>query len=196
MMCGNKSYHPTLWRTCRVLAHEKRLACLKAVIEQPGGAVGEIAARIHTAKNQASLFLRALQARGLIGAQRQSRWVYYAPSPDPLVAGSDRLLSALKRALVDEKRPFAEVRKTLTGFTHPRRLVVLRRLSENPSLAFLELAVVAGISPPALSRHLKKLSERRLVWCDVDSRWRLATPPNHLAKTLLRLISEQSAANG
>lgn len=194
MICGSKSYHPTLWRTCRILAHEKRLACLKSVLEQPDQTVGEIAKRLHVAKNQASLFLRALQARGLIGARRQSRWVYYAPDPDPLIPGSDRLLAALRRALVDEKRPASEVRFMLTGFTHPRRLAILHSLSEDRSVTFLDLAGATRISLPALSRHLVKLSARGLVRCCSDQEWRLSPPSSHLAKTLLELIAENSVA--
>ena len=96
------SLNPTLWRTCRVLANEKRLLCLKAVLEQPGRSVGELAERVCISEALASELLRALQARGLIQANRQSRWVYYSPKPDPMVVDARPLLEVLRRGLLVE----------------------------------------------------------------------------------------------
>jgi len=193
MKCEMNAYHPTLWRTCRTLAHVKRLACLKAVIEHPSSSVSEIAERLRVPVNQASLFLRALQARGLICAQRQSRWVRYAPSPDPLVAGSSSMLKALRRALVDEKRPESDVRHTLTGFTHPRRLVILCHLQMDRPVTVEALAAGTRISLAALLRHLKKLAARNLARCNADQEWLLTAPPNDLAQTLLNLVLSDKA---
>lgn len=170
-----------------MLAHVNRLACLKVIFEHPSSSVGEVAGSLRVPVNQASLFLRALQARGLIRAHRQSRWVYYEPFPDPLVPGSRLILKTLKGALLDEKRSEGDIRRTLTGFTHPRRLAILRHLQRNRSASVEELAVSTQISLPALSRHLSKLEARQLV-SYAEQEWRLATQPNRLAQTLLRLI--------
>jgi len=178
---------PTLWRTCRILAHVTRLACLKAVFENPSSTVSEVAGRLSVPVNQASMFLRALQARGLIQAQRHSRWVRYAPFADPLVPGSRILLNALRRALFVGKDSEADIQRTLTGFTHPRRLVILAQLQKSRSVSFEELAVATQISVPALSRHLSKLTARALVSC-TEQEWRLVVHPNPVARALLRLI--------
>ena len=133
------------------------------------------------------MFLRALQARGLIHAQRHSRWVRYVPFPDPLVPDSKPILSALRRELIDEKRSEADVRHILTGFTHPRRLAILMCLQEKRAVSAEELAMITQISLPALSRHLNKLAARQLVSCEKQE-WRLIPPPNDLARTLLHLL--------
>ena len=169
-----------------MLAQFGRLSSLKAVLVCPGISVGEVAEGLHVPVNQASLFLRALQARGLIRAQRHSRWVRYAPVPDPLVPEAKPILKALRRALLEEGCAESEVRRTLTGFTHPRRLVILSSLKEDVSSPADDLAAWTRISRPALSRHLAKLAARRLVF-ETSQGWRLASPPNALAKTLLLL---------
>ena len=169
-----------------MLAHVNRLACLKVVFEHPSSSVGEVAGSLRVPVNQASMFLRALQARGLIRAQRNSRWVRYVPFPDPLVPDAKPILKALRRALINEKRSEADVRRTLTGFTHPRRLVILMCLQAKRSVCAEELARITQISLPALSRHLNKLAERQLVRYEKQE-WRLISPPNDLARTLLYL---------
>ena len=169
-----------------MLAHVNRLACLKVLFEHPSSSVGEVAGSLRVPVNQASMFLRALQARGLIRAQRNSRWVRYVPSPDPLVPESKPILNALRRALINEKRSGAYVRHTLTGFTHLRRLVILICLHEKRAVSAEELARFTRISLPALSRHLNKLAARQLVRYEKQE-WRLIPPPNDLSKTLLHL---------
>lgn len=169
-----------------MLANVNRLACLKVIFEHPSSSVSEVADSLRIPVNQASLFLRALQARGLIRAQRKSRWVRYAPFPDPLVPGSRILLVALRRALLDEECSEALIRCTLTGFTHPRRLVILAFLQEGRAVSMEEIAVSTQISLPALSRHLSKLAARQLVRCE-KQKWRLISSPNDLARTLLHL---------
>lgn len=183
------SYHPTVWRTCRVLANLRRLACLKAVLRNPGECVGTLAASARVGETYASLALRNLQARGLIAARRESRWVRYFPEPDPLVPAAAPILEGIREALLDEQLPAKEVAQILTAFTHPRRLALLRDLTHAGPTAFDALARSCGISPPALYRHLKKLERRSLVRAEQDV-WSLARRPVPLAAVLLRLIAE------
>ena len=183
------SLKPTLWRTCRVLANEKRLSCLKAVLEQPGCSVGEIAERVSISEALASEILRALQARGLIRANRQSRWVYYSPKPDPLVVDAGPLFKALRRALLVEGKSEREIIHVLTAFTHPRRLEILRRLQKVPDgVSANDLSVFTRISLPALYRHLAKLTARGLVFCD-DTGWRMTRCSGRLEIALLSLLA-------
>jgi predicted ArsR family transcriptional regulator len=165
---------------------------LKVVFTDPSPSVGEVAGSLRIPVNQASQFLRALQARGLIRAQRHSRWVRYVPVPDPLVPEASLILKALRRALLDEKRAEADIRRTLTGFTHPRRLVILADLRRKRPVSIEDLAFSTQISLPALSRHLAKLEARALVRHD-EQGWLLASPPNLLADTLVRLLRAQTS---
>jgi DNA-binding transcriptional ArsR family regulator len=170
-----------------MLAHTSRLACLKVILQHPSSTVGEVAGTLGIPINQASLFLRALQARGLICAKRQSRWVRYVPLPDPLVPEAAPVLNALRLDMLYIKRAEDEIKRTLTGFTHPRRLVILAVLHENSSLSVEALADATQISRPALSRHLAKLDSRGLARYE-EQGWRLAPPPNPLAAALVQLV--------
>jgi len=179
------NYHPSIWRTCRVLANEQRLACLRAVIENPFSSVNEIAARLDLPLDKASLGLRALQARGLIQAQRVSRWVRYSPFPDPLVPDAAPTLSALRKAL--KRDAPAKIVRTLTAFTHPRRLALLRYLQQHGPTSAERLSSANQISVQALWRHLRKLKARGLV-VHTETAWDLAKHPPALGRALLHIL--------
>ena len=185
------SLHPTLWRTCRVLANRRRIECLKAVLLQPGGTVGEVAVSVRLPQDQASLCLRALQARGLLHASREGRWVRYFPWPDKQVPIAAPILAGVSHALLSKKLANTEVIRCLTAFTHPRRLTILHCLQQTQSMAFAALAEKSHITLPALSRHLKKLQERGLVF-DGDDGWSLNPEHEPFADTFLKLIHHQT----
>ena len=181
-------YHPTVWRTCRVLANTHRLAGLKAVLHHPGECVGEIATRIGAEMIQTSMGLRMLQARGLLSAQRDSRWVRYYPDPDPLVPDAAPILRGFRRAFLHDRLSSKQLVHGLTAFTHPRRLLVLRYLQKQHAVMFEVLAVKCKISPPALYRHMKKLHARGLVTMR-EGRWMLCRTQKPLIKIFLTLIA-------
>ena len=179
---------PSVWRTARVLANPKRLACLQAVLRSPETTVQDAAARAGLRPNVASLYLRHLQSRGLLAARRESRWVHYAAQSDDSVLHAGRILDGMRAALRTARPPFGGVRRILTGFTHPRRLKILAAIQLRGTADFDVLRVFTGISRPALTRHLDKLRRHGLV-CDGDDGWRLAPRPRPLAAVLLRCLT-------
>jgi len=161
------------------------------VLRQPGGSVKEIAEQSRIPDDQASLCLRALQARGLLHATRQSRWVHYFPSPDPLVPVAAPILTIVSRAILKENWSTAKLIRTLTAFTHPRRLTVLHYLLLRGPLSFSVLAQGTGISKQALERHLKKLASREMIICS-GSEWTLHPDRDFFMETFLTLIAQHS----
>ncbi len=186
------SLTPSLWRTCRVLANPLRLACLHAVCDDRDHTVSELAQRARLSPTVASLYLRQLQARGLIRSVRVGRWVRYSAIADPAVAHAADVLAAMKRALRRSHPPYRRLFRTLTGFTHPRRLVILRALPDNNAVPVERLHDVTGIPVPALSRHLNKLRRHGLAR-RTPSGWRLAPSLSRLAQAL---ISTNGSATG
>lgn len=178
------SLTPSLWRTCRVLANPLRLACLGAVCEDRSHTVSELAQRARLSPTVASLYLRQLQARGLIRPARVGRWVRYSAVADPAVAHAAEVLAAMKRALRRSHPPYRRLFRTLTGFTHPRRLAILRALTGRNAVPLEWLRDATGIPVPALSRHLDKLRRHGLVR-RTPSGWRLALTPSRLAQALM-----------
>ena len=182
------SFHPTLWRTCRVLANPRRLACLKAVLTNPGETVGQIAAAVRLPQDQASLCLRSLQSRGLLQATRQSRWVHYTPQPDSLVPIAAPILDGVRQGLLQKGKPDAQMLLCLTAFTHPRRLVLLRLLQKNGPTPSAVLSRISRISQAALFRHLHKLQKRGLV-LETEAGWAINPDHDPLADTFLLLLA-------
>jgi DNA-binding transcriptional ArsR family regulator len=157
-----RDYHPTLWRTSRVLANRRRLDCLKAVLDDPGLTVEAVAEGSKVPVSAASVALRALQARGLISARRISRWVSYHPVADPLVPSAEPVLKAVSAAFQEGLSAESIIRQ-VTAFTHPRRLLAVRCLQKESPLDIAILAVRCQMSGQAAYRHVGKLAARGVV---------------------------------
>lgn len=175
---------PTMWRTCRVLANPQRRRCLQAVFRKPGRFVSELAAELRLSVPVISQYLRDLQARGLISVERRSRWTYYGDTPDPSVGHAAPLLAAMRTVLKEDALLSKQTQCTLEGFTHPRRIVVLRVLARSQPLRIAEIRRATDISEPALLRHLRKLESCGLVQRQ-DDNWSLVHDLPPLAQRLL-----------
>jgi DNA-binding MarR family transcriptional regulator len=181
---------PTVWRTCRVLANRKRLRLFRALLNKPGQTVNELADRLGYHRSLASLYLRALNARGLIQPSRQGREVWYRVEADENVPGSALLISALRNAFSGASNPVDHIFRQATALTHPRRVLLMSVLRRAP-MDREELARRTGISLPALTRHLNKLARRRWIrtrdgMCYITR----SLPP--LASVLLRIAVSPS----
>jgi DNA-binding transcriptional ArsR family regulator len=186
-----KELNPTLWRTCRVLANKRRLKLLRAVFATPDAPVKALALDAKTPPEKASAGLRLLQSRGLIHAEPRGKFVHYSPVPDPSVNVAARIVEAVGRA-VDAGMPDEEIFKTCTAFTHPRRLKIVGLLAGHGlPLPATSISALTGISPPATSRHLAKLSNRRILVQDKDERWHFASKlPSQLAVNIVAIIKK------
>ncbi|MDZ8119850.1 ArsR family transcriptional regulator [Pontiella agarivorans] len=176
--------HPSLWRTCRVLANENRLHLLWKLFQEGESSVSRLGEAVGLTEPVASSYLRALNARGLILPRRQKNFVLYRPLANPEVAGADRLLEALRGAY-DAFMPVPAVIRSVTAFTHERRIEIVRALSGG-ELAELQLSMKTGISPQALYRHLRKLEARNFVERGGE-KLHLSEPDEGLSKELLAL---------
>lgn len=186
-------YHPTVWRTCRALMNVRRLACLAIVLKSPGLSVGKIAVKAGIPENQTSMNLRALQARGLLSARRDGRWIRYFPEPDPLVNHAAAVLDAVRRELRGgNERDTNGLRTTLCAFTHSRRLTILKCLMLQDEITCETVASRTRISKPAVWRHLETLRNAGLVYETKDGLWLLMARKRlpALAQKLLDVIQK------
>ena len=183
--------HPTLWRTCRILAGNTRLRLLRNVVREPGLTVSRLAESTGIKRSRASQELRRLQSRGLIQARRKSGYVRYVPVSDPLVGTAKPLLEALKTSFLENPPTPDEVLiATATALSDPRRLAILSELLKGPSQVD-EIRAAVQIPAISLRRHLRRLNElglaghARQVWCLFPAR-------QPLARTLLHLLKSES----
>lgn len=151
---------PTLWRTCRVLANRQRLRIFECLLREPGLSVTSVADRLNLSVALTSLYLRALEARGLLTVRRAGRRVHYrvsgteaAPAIRPLVLALRQVFEARGTQAVPS------VFKLATAFTHPRRLELFKAVSTG-ARTFAHLSGRTRISRLALGRHVAKLESR------------------------------------
>ena len=161
------SLHPTLWRTCRVLANDTRLRLFAQLTRQQPQSVSELAEQCALTLPVASQSLRALEARGLLKVKRIRLRVEYR-LPAPAEAGSHAgLIAALKTALRLDSTVAVLVIRLATAFTHPSRIEIYRALQSGPKTP-AQIQVAIRLSALALDRHLAKLLARGFVGFDED----------------------------
>ena len=150
--------HPTLWRTCRVLANRTRLKMLDLMIRKQPLTVSAVAEELDLPVPVASQYLRALEARGFLASRRVGRRVDYRPNPDATAP----LVASLRTAFQRYSMPLETTFKIATAFTHPRRVEIYRSLAAM-SRNREQLQAYARISGRALNRHLVKLESRGFI---------------------------------
>ena len=174
---------PSLWRTCRVLANELRLKLLWKLFQNGECSMSGLADSLGLKESTASTYLRLLNSRGLIFAERRKNFVFYRLEANPIVSHAEELLEAL----LDCYKTFMPVKMVMfkmTAFTHSRRIDIVSALKEG-DMEVGALSVRTQISLPALYRHLKKLEDRGFVLCH-DQSVEICEPGDVLSKTLLK----------
>jgi DNA-binding transcriptional ArsR family regulator len=181
-----RTLHPTLWRTCRVLANEQRLKLLYALFEKGEQCVFELAEKTGMSESQASIHLRALNSRGLILQRRSRMRVLYHAEANQEVESAPRLLDAL-HTCYHQKIPIPSLIRQATAFTHPRRIEIIQCIPQSGATKD-RLSEKTKISLPALSRHLKKLKMRGFV-TGGNNQYSKAVPEDAFSQAILRSIS-------
>ena len=187
-----RSLNPSLWRTCRALANRNRLRLVQHLFAHPDANVSEVAEQVGLSPSLASQYLRALNARGILGVSRRGSWVHYRVAADPAVSESARLVDALGQELSDSGPAIDRAFSALTAYTHPRRVRVVWLLGQAGELERSELRRRSNMSGDALSRHLAKLARRGII-NEEDGTWRLGSPDGALAKTLTAIALEKGS---
>ena len=180
---------PTLWRTARALANRDRLNLLRLVAISKGTkGVAELAADAGLPVPTASLYLRALNARGLISVVRSGPYVYYGTGSDrslPVaisIQKSFRRLFALKELPADWTDRLLPL---LRAYSNPRREAIVRIIAMRQPLRYVELHMRSGICETSFLRHLGVLTAAGIVTLDPNGSYSLAKPRNSLAAAFL-----------
>lgn len=181
--------HPTLWRTCRVLANRLRLKLMQSLLKRPGQSVAGVAKTVGVPIAVASKYLRDLNARGLLRAERTAANVLYYPEADSSVPQASEILREVRIVFQRRTDPVEFVFRSVTAFTHPRRIQIVASLSTGRK-SIADLRVLNSISMPALARHLRKLRDRGLI-CAGRKGYSLATERSGLDAALIRFAVEE-----
>ncbi len=176
---------PTLGRTCRALANRTRLRLFASLAQQPGQTVDALAQGVGIPPAVTSQYLRRLEARGLLTAERVGRRVKYRPSEAPNSSNMSGLAAALVRSFRGGANPVESLFKLATAFTHPRRTELFGLVSRQPHTA-VELRAVTKMSSWGLARHLRKLESRGFIARE-GQRYGAVKPPSEVRRELARL---------
>jgi DNA-binding transcriptional ArsR family regulator len=185
-MTAAPALHPTLWRTCRVLANRTRLRVFGLLVRQSAQPVSAVAWRLQLPLPVASQSLRALEARGLLTVRRVGRRVQYRLNTTTGGAAPE-LVAPLRSAL--RRGPWAmnSVFRLSTAFTHPRRIEIYRVLKAQ-ARTLGQVQAATRISVPALLRHLGKLKARGFVGRR-GAIYSATKPPEGFGRALARLAA-------
>ena len=180
---------PTLWRTARALANRDRLNLMRLVSTSKGArGVSELAAKAGLPIPTASIYLRALNARGLISVTRVGPYVYYGTGSDRSLPTAVRIqksfvrLFALPRLPKDWKDRLIPV---LRAYSNPRREALVHALRMIKPIEYSGLYQASGLCETSFLRHLGILMAAGIVVRGKGGLYTLAKPSNSLAATFL-----------
>ncbi|NCA82947.1 MAG: transcriptional regulator [Opitutae bacterium] len=181
--------NPTLWRTCKMLAGEKRIQLLRQLHEKPGRSVTELGAAVGVKRSDASQELRRIQSRGLLKSERKGLPLVYRMEVDPQVLSAAPLLKAIQAALASfPPERDIEMCGIANGLAHDRRIAIVRALTGNP-LTTAELQRKMNLPRSALAQHLQPLASSGFT-SRKAKRIHFKVPPHPLARALAKLLQQ------
>ena len=192
----NDKLRPTLWRTARALANENRLRFLKAVFESKGSkGVSALAEELGIAVSTASIYLRALNARGLVDVKRRASYVYYGCGKDRSLPEAQRLQAAFAKLFaqkdLSDDWPSRMV-PVLKAYGNLRRISLVRLVASEGPLAFGALSLIAYMPETSLLRHLSVLLGAGVLALDAQRRYVVARPRDPVGQALLTITTSDS----
>lgn len=184
-----QNLNPTLWRTCRMLSGDTRLRLLRALHDQPGRNVTELARAMEIGRSDASQELRRIQSRGLLQPEHRGAALIYRVGADPQVASAAPLLKALKAAFSSAAAgQVATIRAIANGLAHPKRIAILKSLMQAPKSVYAlqkEIRTEFG----NLQRHVQTLRAGGLV-SRKDRLLHFTAPTHPLARAFILLLPD------
>ena len=192
------SANPTLWRTCRALANEKRIDILELLCRNRvnGYVVGEIARQMGITKGTASQYLRALNARGLLRAEVIGTSVVYRLSANATMPETrmlvDAFLGEFKKGSECDPARRERIMQDLTAFTFEKRIRLVRALKEKSFATREGFRAELKFKKPTFDFNLDKLLRRGFIVYEKRPEescphYRLGAPATPLASALLAI---------
>jgi len=173
-------YQTDFSKICRLIANNTRLNMLWMLFDADL-CVEDAAVQTEISPQHASNLLSLMASKHLLISERQNRRVVYRPHLD----GPQKQLLAVLKQEKRHKESHENIIAHATAFTHERRIQLARTLSAVPC-TFTELQSRTGMTPPAQTRHLRKLVRRNVIFRD-GALYRLHKPATPLAKYLLSM---------
>lgn len=186
---------PTVWRTVRVLANVFRLRFLRAVFEAKGTKnVSDLAKEIGISVSAASIYLRALNARGLVNVQRKGVNVLYGDGKNRSLPEAQLLQRAFAIMFAESKNTedwAQNLVAMLSAYSHPLRIKMVAELLHRKPVGFMELVERVEAPKATVYRHVSKLLKAAILGVDEDGRYVLNAPLDSVESALRRLAAKE-----
>ena len=187
----NTLLRPTVWRTARVLKNERRLRLLKEVLTGNGEkSVSELARDVKLAVSTTSIYLRALNARGLISVINDAGYVFYGNRKDRSLPEAQKIQSAFGRFFKNKtlSRDWAKKLSVLmTAYANSRRLNIIKFLSSRQAATISEIAKKIGVPVMSVSRHMRLFCKAGLAF-ETDDGYSLRKPVNRIDAVMREIV--------
>ena len=186
-----------LWKTCRAVNNEIRLAMLREIARSPNRELNVLQAGdfVGLKKAAASQYLKQLAEAGFLTVERTGKFVVCSGKPQDGTAAS-RIAKALEASFSGPARRGwqAALLVTINAFAHHVRVRIVRAVSEAGHVGFEDLARAAGLPPATLRRQLGILISAGVISAGEDGDglrdYALARPDDPLVRVLLDLAQE------
>ena len=160
-----------LWKTCRAINNEIRLAMLREIARSPNRELNVLQAGdfVGLKKAAASQYLKQLAEAGFLTVERTGKFVVCSGKPQGGTAAS-RIAKALEAAFPAKARPGwqAALLTAINAFAHHVRLRIVRAVAAAGHVGFEDLAKATGLPPATLRRQLGVLIEAGVVAAGED----------------------------
>ena len=160
-----------LWKTCRAINNEIRLAMLREIARSPNRELNVLQAGdfVGLKKAAASQYLKQLAEAGFLTVERTGKFVVCSGKPQDGTAAS-RIAKALLEAFPAEARSGwqASLLTAINAFAHHVRLRIVRAVAAVGHVGFEDLAKATGLPPATLRRQLGVLIEAGVVAAGED----------------------------
>ena len=171
------------------MANRDRLNLLRLVAISKGEkGVASLAAEAGLPVPTASLYLRALNARGLISVVRSGPYVYYGTGSDRSLPVAMSIQESFRRLFARKSMPTGctgNLLPLLRAYSNPRRETIVRLLRNFQPMRYSELRKLSGLCETSFLRHLDILTAAGIVESDARGSYSLAKPKNSLASVFL-----------
>ena len=184
---------PTLWRTARALANEDRLRLLRIVADGGGTEpVSQVASVAGLPRPTASLYLRALNARGILGVERRDGRVFYTLKPDRSLPVAASVQDAFRALFRRGGPPVGWEERLVPGiraFSHFRRLAMMEALLRSPGLDPEAWRGAVRIPPTSFAHHFAVLLRSGLLRRDGRGRCSVVRPSDPICGALFAALA-------
>ena len=189
----NENLKPTLWRTARALSNTGRLKLMRLVSNAKGvKGVVELAEEVGLSVAVTSIYLRQLNARGLISVVRSGPYVYYGTGSDRSLPVAIEIQKAFQRLFSRKKLPSdwtERLMPVLHAYSHFRREIIIRVLLQHDHINYAELFRRSSFCEPTFLRHLNILLKAEVISKDKKGDYFITKPKNSLESVLLSSVT-------